>query len=248
MRSNLYSTRSRKSARINPFPFIAPLAILLLLACPADNKAQGDEIHEMDHINQILFREASPINFLEYEYIEGKPYSNKELTPATIEFIDGRLIENLPMRYNIYAKKMEFKQDEQLLELAEIKEIKHIILENNKYVPFFRIPSIGGYMIELYSGNISLFKQSVVEFVDAKPAKTGYEDPKPAHFDRKDDAHILITEEGEIIRLSSNKSHFARQFPDNEERILSYIKKQGLKLGREDDLISMVRELDSWKE
>jgi len=81
--------------------YIIPIVFITTAAL-----AQKEEIEEFNNI--LLRTRSAKSRFLEYSEIEGNPYSNKDFIPGTIEFVSGRQIDAIPMRYNWYADDMEF--------------------------------------------------------------------------------------------------------------------------------------------
>ena len=170
---------------------------LLILLSTMEAFCQLEQIEEFNNI--LLRTRASESRFKEYEDIEGNPYSNKDLIPGTIVFVSGNHVDNLPLRYNWYSNDMEFKYQGNVLALPRTQDIDYIMIEGNKYVPFYYLKNMSGYMIELCRGNYSLFRRENVRFVEAKPPQSGYDVYQPAKFQWFSSEYIVISRAGKLL-------------------------------------------------
>ena len=200
-----------------------------------------------EEFNDLYFRNHSYVDDLGYKDIEGNPYSNVDLVPGNIEFVSGFKKDSIPMRYNWYTKTMEFMPEDEILEMPASKNIKQIELGGEKYIPFFYLSSVGGYLLELYRDDISLFRQNKVQFVDVKPATSGYEETQPAKFQWARPTYIVITDKGDLIRLDQNKKRFANQFPAYKDELKAYIKENKINLKNEEDLKKLIAVINEWE-
>lgn len=201
---------------------------------------------EFEEYNNFLLRSHKVHHILEYTEIEGSPFTQEGFLPGHIDFVSGNKVDSLPMRYNWYSRKMEMKPEDEILEMPESELIRYIILGNEKYVPFFHVPSVKGYMIELHRGNCSLFLKKEVIFQEAEPTKSGYDEPKPPRFQWKRPVYMLISDKGDILPLDLNKKRFPMQFPKYEDQLNALIKSQKLNPKDENDLIKLVEAMDGW--
>jgi len=222
------------------------LIIPAILILGISASAQYTETN-FEEFNDLYFRNRSLVDYLGYKDIEGHPWSNEELVSGTVEFLSGSRMDSVPMRYNWYTKKMEFKPKEEILEMPVSNNIKHIELGGKKYTPFFYLKSVQGYLIELHRDDLSLFQENRIIFSDVQPATSGYEDAKPARFRWGKPTFIVITDKGNLIRLKQNKKGLISQFPDYEDELSAYLKSNKTDLKLEENLISLVIQLNIWK-
>ena len=217
--------------------------ISLVLILPTLAISQTKELQEYN--NLLLRTQESQSLKLEYTNIEGNPYSNEELIPGTIVFVSGNQMDNIPLRYNWYRKDMEFENEGKVLAMPEMKEIDHIIINGNKYVPFYYLKSIKGYLVELVKGEYSLFRAEDVRFINAKPPASGYDDYQPAKFDWYRTKYYVISLKGNVIELAPSKKKLVQQFPGYEKQISNFIKENKLTVRKEEDLTAIIEMLNS---
>jgi len=204
------------------------------------------QVAENEEYNKILWRiRTSQSRYLEYQDIVGHPFSNEELIPGTIAFVSGNNIDSIPMRYNWYLNDMEFEYQGDIFGIPNIQEINYVIINGIKFVPFYYLKSINGYMIELVKGDHSLFRSEDVRFIAAKPPTSGYEEAQPARFDWYKPKYIVIDKEGKIIEIDTNKKKFPLQFPGFEKRIENYIKENKINPNKEEGLKAIIEMINS---
>jgi len=200
---------------------------------------------ESGDLNYLMYNKQR-IREIEFKDISGHPYSNRELLPGSVIFVSGAQYDSIPMRYNWYANVMEFKPEEELLVMPQAGNIVAVVIDSVRYVPFYNQKSIKGYLVELCRGNYSLFKKEEVIFFDPKPAQSGYEGAQPARFEWSNPSYIVVSDEGALFRLDLNKKKMPQQFPGYEEKISSFLSENKINLKKEEDLISLIRKINSW--
>jgi len=184
--------------------------------------------------------------------IIGNTYLHEGWFFGSIEFINGALLADKGIRYNIKADVVEIRLDailkgsdgknvkrfELLNSLTQEKEqyvsASDFIINNTKLVGFLRELKVGYY--SLYSKTtVILIKGSYVRALDM-----GEEDDEY----RKQTTYYLAKDK-ELIELSTNRKRFASVFFDSETEILKYIKEHNLSLKNERDLIKIVSFVNS---
>lgn len=220
-----------------------PVMLFMIFFCTVPAFPQTIQIEEYNHILEHVLSLES--RYLEYKDIDGNPYSNEELIPGTIAFVSGNHMENVPLRYNWYRKDMEFENEGKILAIPVMQDIDYIVINDTKYVPFYYIKTIRGYLIEVVKGDYSLFRNEDVRFIDAKPPASGYDQFQPAKFEWKNPRFIVITSNSEIFEINTNKKKFPLQFPGFEEEIETFCKEHRINLKNETDLKSVIDMLNS---
>ncbi len=204
------------------------------------------QVAENEEYNKILWRiRTSQSRYLEYQDIVGHPFSNEELIPGTIAFVSGNRIDSIPMRYNWYLNDMEFEYQGDIFAIPGMQEINYVIISEIKFVPFYYLKSINGYLIELVKGDYSLFRSEDVRFIGTKPPTSGYEESQPARFDWYKPKYIVIDNEGKIIEIDTNKKKLPLQFPGFEKRIENYIKENKININKEEGLKAIIEMINS---
>ena len=192
--------------------------------------------------DQFTF-EKSKMNALDDINIEGSPYLNKEFILGEIVADDSIRFEKIPLRYNIYSDKIEFKDDkEQILELDMSRQTYNFKLGNLWFAPLDYLDNgnkKNGILEVMVEGNIRLYKKYLVDFKPATKA-AGYQDAKPDRFIRMDDEYLIAagSDMPETVRISKKLFERLKQFkPDIEQ----YAKSKGLKIKSESGLIQLIQ-------
>lgn len=96
------------------------------------------------------------------------------------------------------------------------------------------------YKISAQKGKAYLLTK---EFIKLKPevkAKSNFDVPKPAKFERKKDVHFIkFSDKDIVVELPTRKSRFLKVFGKNANTIKSFIKKEKLSIKEEKDLIKI---------
>ena len=85
-----------------------------------------------------------------------------------------------------------------------------------------------------------LLVKEIKKFIERQPAKSSYQEGKPAQFKRLDDAFYIVYKNKTALRLPKNKKDIANLFPDNSKDILAFIKSNKIKTTSKEDLIKLV--------
>lgn len=202
--------------------------------------SQRQDVEEGE-TNFLYVKNIHPVDELEYKDIAGNPYSDEQFHPSIIMLNSGTRIENLPVRYNWYTRDMEFKRQDEILVMPESKDIAWVDVDKVRYVPFFYLKEVDGFLIELLKGEYSLFRKDQVEFINATPPSSGYDTSHPAQFKWGKPAYYIITEDGRLIRIEQNKKKLPEQFNKKEKVIIaSLIQENKLNPKKEEDLIRLI--------
>ncbi len=179
--------------------------------------------------------------------ITGSPYLNDEFVSGSIFTIQMQRYVDIPLRYNIYNDDLEFKTAAGALQaLATPEIVEKAVFGNFKlvYSPYSQANKIKkGYFLVLEEGKASLFAKPVVLL--RGPVEAGaYKEPEPAKFIKKaDEYYIRIGIEQAI--LINNKKDLIAAFPDNREKIESFIEKNKIKTNKPESLKEVVRYYNS---
>lgn len=181
-------------------------------------------------------------NMLTESDINGSPYLNDEFIIGTIFTTTEMQFQDIPLRYNIYSGKLEFKTPEnEVLALAAPEIVKRAEFGEFKlsYITYSLSKKIKrGFFEELVNGKVSLFTKA--EILYQKPTKpAAYKDAEPAKFIERPNLYFLKVEK-ESAKKIDNKKGLIEMFPDNREQVATFIKKNKIKVNKEDQLIELV--------
>jgi len=217
-----------------------PAIFIMILTFSIQLYSQPNTIDEFHTLQlQNIHKNTIPI-----DQVEGSPYSNKELIPGTIVFAPGRKMENVVLRYNWYDKMMEIQYAGSLMAIPPSNSINHVMIGDKKFVPFYYLNEVRGYLIQLYEGTCSLYMEEDIRFIDAQPAKSGYEQAQPPRFVAYSRKYYAIFSDGRFFELRATNKKLPLQFPDRQDEIASLIKDNKLNVKDEGDLIELFQRID----
>ncbi|MFP3861060.1 MAG: hypothetical protein ACLFUW_09575, partial [Bacteroidales bacterium] len=100
-----------------------------------------------------------------------------------------------------------------------------------------------GFMARLVKGPCSLYKIFSIEFHEAKEAKSGYDQSKPARFEIKSPTYYIKFQGDDYPREieSLRKNKFLGNFESMKEELNEFIKEENIRLKDERDLVKLVR-------
>ncbi len=226
----------------NYLPF---LIVLLVFLTPGISKAQrllnlNDFYQNIEGINIYLDR----INLDKKNYVAGSPYEQKDFVEGKVVQNDNTTYNNIPLRYNIYEDRIEYKHNNEIILYIDSPEkFKETIIGKQKYI--FGKYTYGektktGYYELLLQGEVSLIKKKAMGIKAAESEKP-YVKPKPATFIKKPDVFYYLKEDNSIYEIKSKKDAVAL-LKDHNDKLVSFIKKNKLrfKSKKEQNLIDLV--------
>ncbi len=223
-------------------------SVLFLFVFAGISSAQAvlDIKHAIDLYNTTKMREGDFFKTLSESEIEGSPYLNDDFISGTLITTTNTKYVDVPLRYNIYNDNIEFDTGNEIQALGAPEIVDKIEMGNIKmvYVPYSVSKKINrGFFIIEEEGKASLLSKPEVTFYEAtKPA--AYSDAQPAKFERKADSYFIRVDQAEA-KLISGKNDMVDVFPDNQDKLESYIKKNKLKHRKPEDLKKLVQYYNS---
>ena len=183
---------------------------------------------------------------------KGSPYINSKYTNIKIRTFENMVFSG---RYNANNGNMEVITREGAMPIAldiEKRDYEVTFLNTKKTYKSFKYKNKKGvYKKDFFvdvspsKNGISLLKKEYINFIPEKLSTSSYEKNQPAKFKRIDDIfYIIKPKEESLTLLPKNKKDIAKLFSSREKEILSYIKKEKIKLSKEEDLIKLVNFLN----
>ena len=153
------------------------------------------------------------------------------------------------VRYNMYTDQMEYSKDDQLFMVKQDPSI-HIRIDDEYfyYCNFTNkrfVSKRGYYVLVELSDNYAIYKKYDLEIID--PKKYGGTDGTPTPGVIKVVYKYYLEEDGIIMELPLNKREMLALFSDKEQELNTYIKKNKLKLRKEEDIIQLVSKYNMLK-
>ncbi len=185
-------------------------------------------------------------NVLTEKDIKGSPYLNDEFITGSVFTTTKVQYNNIKLRYNIFNDEIEFDADGQVQALLAPESFDMIEFGGNVfcYIPYSLLKKIKrGYFIRLVEGKASLWMRPEISFVKAtEPAP--YKEAEPAKFVRKADSFFIRIGKEEARPVSS-KSDLIDIFPDQNDKIEAFVKKNKIKPNNPDNLKELVHYYNS---
>ncbi len=179
--------------------------------------------------------------------IEGSPYLEDEFVKGSIFTIQRQQYVDIPLRYNIYNDDLEFKTPtDEIQALATPGILEKAVFGNTQivYSSFELVNKIKkGFFIVLEEGKVSLYAKPGIMFREAT-LPGAYKEAEPAKFVRKPDEYYLRIGQ-EPAKLIGSKKELETAFPDNQDKIKSYISKNKTKVNKPENLIELVKYYNS---
>lgn len=167
--------------------------------------------------------------------IEGSPFLDTTFTMGTI-VIQG-IKYDIPMRYNVLDNVFQVQYKGNLMYI-KCDVIDTISYGNKPYI----VKELNGEnkVLEILKEveNCSLLKNLVIEYV---PARIGvpFKENVYAHFEKKEPGYYFSIPEKGLINIFNFNSLY-KYYPESKNEIKSFVKKNKLKMGNEDDLAMLL--------
>jgi hypothetical protein len=177
-------------------------------------------------------------NILTEKDIKGSPYLNDEFETGSIYTVQRIQYADIPLRYNIFNDDIEFKTPTGEVQALATPEIVEKAVFGNTlmiYSPYLLgNKNKKGFFIILVEGKASLYAKPNVIFKDATEA-AAYKEPEPAMFVKKSDEYFIRIGAGQA-QIIGGKKELISAFPDNQDKIDSFISKNKIKINKPESL------------
>ncbi len=174
--------------------------------------------------------------------ISGSPFAQTEFIPGTVIKNNGDIYKNIPLRYNKYEDRMEFKHKSGLpFYIDNPDHYRNIKIGDQHYIygQFFENNRIKrGYFQLLEIGKLSLLKKLKCGIKESESAKP-FQAPKPARYYAKPDEFYILTNEKRIEEVKNVKS-IPIILNDHQSELSAYIKKEKIKTKKEKNLRQII--------
>jgi len=182
-----------------------------------------------------------------YINVKGTPYLTEFFVPATIYPDDDLFF----VKYNVVDDEMEVKLSATKTIILDNSFKKYTIVFKESKETFVTLNEDGkkdpGFFIEIKkTDKISLYKKKTKNFIQATKATDNYSKDKPAHFSKLEEVfYVQLASDGSVTELPKKRKAFLKLFQNNKSEIEGFIKKNKLKLDKEEDLIGLFTFIES---
>ncbi|WP_343911631.1 hypothetical protein [Aquimarina litoralis] len=173
----------------------------------------------------------------------------------TLKYKDASVIDeksgtfDAKLRYNIYSDALEFKKGSELYELIK-KPTSHARIDGD-YFYYCNFKTQRGHKKSGYYVLVELNeKYRIYKKFDLKikePSKNGAASGNSVPGKLKMQTTYFLEERGVIMELPMNKKELLATLSDKEEELKKYIKKERIKVRKEEDLIRLVSRYNALK-
>lgn len=199
----------------------------------------------VDYQDHIQFSETISGNDAAEKY-NGSPYKDDEFKEGII-YIDKTSQSNpVPMRYNMYTDKMEFKRGNYTYIMEPTLSIDMVSVGGQLYILGESVDDtkyhLGFYEV-IDTGKVNVMMKQVVRLRAAQPPKAMESAPTPATYMKLGFEYYYQVGDGEVFKISKIKK-MIESFPDRQEELMSYVKMEKISKKKE-DLQKLVRHYNS---
>jgi hypothetical protein len=175
--------------------------------------------------------------------VTGSPYMDEKYKDGVIYFGDKN--QTAPIRYNAYQDLIEYEQNGKALVLDPNPAIKKVVFGSETLVPLSPESSNKlGYYVMLDSGKVSLYAKKKIVFLPFKKQGKLDGSDQPAEFKKSPDMFYFQVGNGALKEVDNMKS-FIASFPDKQDELSQYAKKEKISTKKEKDLIQFVKYYNS---
>lgn len=219
-----------------------PIVILLAFVCNsfAQVDYQINSALDFYHANKAATGDFKQI--LTEADIEGSPYLNEEFVAGTIYTTSKLQYVDVPLRYNIFNQSLEFRTNtNKIMAMSTPEVIERVTIGEYDmvYSPYASQKKMKRSFFKILSeGKISLYAKPEILYKEAEEPGA-YKEAEPAQFVSKPDTYYLRNGKNEAIRVDK-KSQVIDFFPDHNDEVAAYIKKNKIKTSKESGLLKVV--------
>jgi hypothetical protein len=201
----------------------------------------------MDFYNNNKMIDGAWKNILTEDQIQGSPYLSKEFSAGTIFTTQRIQYDSILLRYNIYQDELQFKNPAgEIMSIGTPEIVEKAVFDKNVlvYLPYNSVGKTKkGFFLLVEQGKVWLLIKPQVGFQEAtEPA--AYKDAEPAKFISKADDFYIRTGDEAAMLINSKKDLIAA-FPDNNDKIESFISKNKIKTNKKEGITEVVRYYNS---
>jgi hypothetical protein len=236
--------------------FSASIAFAQVIQSTGDLRAQATNCGDFDAlftnsgqaINNLLYSDvAISSSKATISNTKGSPYLTSTFEKSTL-YKNNELLGTFYTRYNAYSKELEVKrtnmQEEKYKALIKDENIRAVFADKEiRYTTFIneKGKKESDYLIVKANGEkYQLFQRMKIKFSRGKVAENSMINNTPNRFINSSDYYLGDINSEIVSYLPSKKSQLLQLFKENEKiQVVSLIKKEGLNLKKEADLITL---------
>ena len=182
--------------------------------------------------------------------INGSPYWNEEksFTLGSLVADDTILVPDLMLRYNVYNQQFEMKEAGEIKSLQANDRIKHIDLQNIKFVnqlyyngEYFE----KGFLEIVYEGKVNIYKRYVCKIKAGYYNSTVSAGHKNDSFNHTEEYFIMTEDQRNPVKFFFGKSALLKKLGDKKESVKDYMKKNRLSIKKPNEFKKILEYYES---
>ena len=181
--------------------------------------------------------------------IEGSEYMDENFVNGDIFTLEYEHFSNIPMRYNAYLDSLEVKlADGIIYNLTDLSKIMHILLGGKVmvYTTFISANQKStGFLFELYNGKSSLYCRNNKILKERIPSNGIIPEVPPKIIDKPNEFYIRLNDG--LPHIFSSKKDLLELLKSHSKEIEIFVKKEKIKIKKDDDIIKVLTYYDSLK-
>ena len=185
-----------------------------------------------------------------YEEYDGSIYLQNKFVESSIIDETSSGTHDSELRYNIYTDAVEYKENSELFELSKNPKIQARIGEDYFYYCQFKtqrgVDREGYYILVELHDQYRIYKRYEVTIKDPIKMDVYNGTPEPGSIRKK--VSYFLEENDIIVELPLDKKEIlVTAFSDKSDELKQYIKKEKIRLKKEEDLVRLVAKYNALK-
>ena len=185
-----------------------------------------------------------------YEEYDGSIYLQNKFVESSIIDETSSGTYDSELRYNIYTDAVEYKENSELFELSKNPKIQARIGEDYFYYCQFKtqrgVDREGYYILVELHDQYRIYKRYEVKIKDPVKMDVYNGTPEPGSIRKK--VNYFLEENDIIVELPLDKKEIlTTAFSDKSDELKQYIKKEKIRLKKEEDLVRLVAKYNALK-
>lgn len=194
-------------------------------------------------MNSIMLRKDN----LRDSDITGSQYFNENFLMGKVSGIK----ESIELRYNAFSDEIEFRNpNDTIYTLIKDEKLNPIEIFKKKYI-YTKYKNekneiVNGYLLEIYSGKLNLYKNEKIILIPAKEPRSGYDSYTPPKLQKSSSDYFLkLKDSNEIFVFPRNRKELISYYPNKENEIKEFLKSNKLGFSKEEDLMEITKFLEN---
>jgi hypothetical protein len=208
----------------------------------------------MGQLSNIQGLDNVVIRTRKYEDISGSAYLYPDWNSGTLIDKNGKSYFNLQLKYDAYMDRVELNQDGQVLEINATAYPKFTLdfaergtnnIVKHSFSSGYNIPGFSrtNYFDLVREGELTLLRKFKTSFVEQNVSGYGTTDQKKS-FQTKI-LYFILFEDGSAKEVKLNKKSILEIFPEESNKLETFLKNEKNKLKSEMDLIKAIDFVES---